>query len=280
MPVYHALLEHGDFEHVLACNAGHVKNVPGRKTDPMRTGWCTLLECGLLAGSFIPPADIKAARDVVRYRTNRAAGLARAARRRGTDPVPGPARAWAALARGVVARPVIWGGLAVVALLALTTPALGLRLGRPPIDAPYNLPVVKTMTEIELAFPQARRRPAQVVVTGSDVSGPRVPAAVGASGRGCRCRGWGASPGRPPAARRARRAGRSPRAGRRSSQAGSCRSGRGRRRAGRTARTRCRSGCIPPGARRPRWRARGTRSARRRPGRSRGPRRAARRRRC
>ncbi len=28
-----------------------------------------LLECGLLAGSFIPPADIKAARDVIRYRT-------------------------------------------------------------------------------------------------------------------------------------------------------------------------------------------------------------------
>ncbi len=28
-----------------------------------------LLECGLLADSFIPPADIKASRDVVRYRT-------------------------------------------------------------------------------------------------------------------------------------------------------------------------------------------------------------------
>ena len=28
-----------------------------------------LLECGLLRGSFIPPAEIKAARDVVRYRT-------------------------------------------------------------------------------------------------------------------------------------------------------------------------------------------------------------------
>ena len=28
-----------------------------------------LLECGLLGGSFIPPADIKAARDVIRYRT-------------------------------------------------------------------------------------------------------------------------------------------------------------------------------------------------------------------
>jgi hypothetical protein len=28
MPVYHALVEHGDFEQVLVCNAGHVKNVP------------------------------------------------------------------------------------------------------------------------------------------------------------------------------------------------------------------------------------------------------------
>ena len=27
-----------------------------------------MLECGLLAGSFIPPAEIKAARDVLRYR--------------------------------------------------------------------------------------------------------------------------------------------------------------------------------------------------------------------
>jgi transposase len=33
MPVMHALVEHGDFEQVLLCNAGHVKNVPGRKTD-------------------------------------------------------------------------------------------------------------------------------------------------------------------------------------------------------------------------------------------------------
>ena len=69
MPVYHALIEHGDFEKVLVCNAGHVKNVPGRKTDLADAEWLVqLLECGLLAGSFIPPADIKAARDVVRYR--------------------------------------------------------------------------------------------------------------------------------------------------------------------------------------------------------------------
>ena len=35
MPVYHALIEHGGFAKVLVCNAGHVKNVPGRKTDPL-----------------------------------------------------------------------------------------------------------------------------------------------------------------------------------------------------------------------------------------------------
>jgi len=70
MPVYHALLEHGDFEKVLVCNAGHVKNVPGRKTDFSDAEWLVhLLECGLLAGSFMPPAEIKAARDVIRYRT-------------------------------------------------------------------------------------------------------------------------------------------------------------------------------------------------------------------
>jgi transposase len=69
MPVYHALVEHGDFEKVLVCNAGHVKNVPGRKTDMADAEWlCQLLECGLLAGGFIPPADVKAARDVTRYR--------------------------------------------------------------------------------------------------------------------------------------------------------------------------------------------------------------------
>jgi transposase len=70
MPVCHALAGHGDFEKVLVCSAGHVRNVPGRKTDFSGAEWLVhLLECGLLAGSFIPPAEIKAARDVLRYRT-------------------------------------------------------------------------------------------------------------------------------------------------------------------------------------------------------------------
>ena len=69
MPVYHALLEPGVFDQVLVCNAAHVKNVPGRKTDAVDASWLAeLLECGLLKGSFIPEAKIKAVRDVVRYR--------------------------------------------------------------------------------------------------------------------------------------------------------------------------------------------------------------------
>ena len=90
-----------------------------------------------------------------------------------------PSRLWAALARRVVARPVVWGGIATVALLALAAPALGMRIGQPAMDAPKNAPAVQTMTAIEQAFPQAPS-PAQVVVTGADVTGPRVAAAIDA----------------------------------------------------------------------------------------------------
>src|SRR6201982_199627 len=70
MPVYYALVEHGDFAKVLVCNAAHGTTAPRRKTDYADAEWLAhLLECGLLAGSFVPPAEIKAARDVVRYRT-------------------------------------------------------------------------------------------------------------------------------------------------------------------------------------------------------------------
>ena len=69
MPVYHALLEPGTFEQVLVCNAAHVKNVPGRKTDAVDASWLAeLLECGLLRGSFLPEEKVKAVRDVARYR--------------------------------------------------------------------------------------------------------------------------------------------------------------------------------------------------------------------
>jgi putative drug exporter of the RND superfamily len=90
-----------------------------------------------------------------------------------------PSRAWAGLARRVTARPLAWGGIATVALLALAVPALGMRLGQPAVDAPASAPAVQTMAAIEKAFPQAPA-PAQVVVTGTDLAGPRVTAAIGA----------------------------------------------------------------------------------------------------
>ncbi len=90
-----------------------------------------------------------------------------------------PSRLWAALVRRVVRHPAIWGGAAAVALLALAAPALSMRLGEPAIDAPKGLAVVQTMNDIQHAFPQTPS-PAQVVVTGTDVTGPRVQAAVAA----------------------------------------------------------------------------------------------------
>lgn len=68
-PVFHALCEgEVDFE-ILLVNAAHVKNVPGRKTDVKDSQWLAqLLEVGLLRGSFIPPAEIAAIREVARYR--------------------------------------------------------------------------------------------------------------------------------------------------------------------------------------------------------------------
>jgi RND superfamily putative drug exporter len=90
-----------------------------------------------------------------------------------------PSRAWAALARRVVARPVAWGGIAAIALLALAAPALGMRLGSPTVDLPAGSPVLQTMNRVSAAFPQSPS-PAMVVVTGHDVTGPAVLDAIGA----------------------------------------------------------------------------------------------------
>ncbi len=68
-PVWHVLVELDGVE-LLLCNAHHVKNLPGRKTDVSDSVWlCQLLECGLLRGSFVPPTEIAQLRDLTRYRT-------------------------------------------------------------------------------------------------------------------------------------------------------------------------------------------------------------------
>ncbi|MCM3270364.1 IS110 family transposase [Paenibacillus elgii] len=58
----------GDFTLVLG-NAKKIKNVPGRKTDVKDAAWiASLLRCGLIEPSFVPPVDIRDLRDLTRYR--------------------------------------------------------------------------------------------------------------------------------------------------------------------------------------------------------------------
>jgi transposase len=65
-PVYYVLEEY--FE-ILLCNARHIKNVPGHKTDKKDSEWIAkLLLSGLLKGSFIPREDIRQLRDLYRHR--------------------------------------------------------------------------------------------------------------------------------------------------------------------------------------------------------------------
>jgi putative drug exporter of the RND superfamily len=90
-----------------------------------------------------------------------------------------PSRVWAALAHRVVGRPVVWGAAAAIALLALTAPALGMRLGQPAIDLPASSPVLQTLDKIQQAFPQTPS-PAQVVVTGTDLTSPAMRDAIAA----------------------------------------------------------------------------------------------------
>jgi putative drug exporter of the RND superfamily len=100
-------------------------------------------------------------------------------RRRAAAP---PSRLWAGLVRRVVRRPLLWGGTAMIAMLAIAAPALGIRLAYPAIDAPAGLPVVSTMNAIQAAFPQSPA-PAEVVVTGQDLTGPAVTGAITELGR-------------------------------------------------------------------------------------------------
>lgn len=65
-PVYEILED--SFE-LLVANAQHVKNVPGRKTDPEDAAWLArLLRHGLLRASFVPSKPIRDLRDLTRLR--------------------------------------------------------------------------------------------------------------------------------------------------------------------------------------------------------------------
>jgi RND superfamily putative drug exporter len=84
---------------------------------------------------------------------------------------PQPSRLWAGLARCVVRRPLLLGGIAAAALLALSAPALGMRLANPSVDLPSSLPIVHVLADIKHDFP-AGPAPAEVVVSGSGLHSP------------------------------------------------------------------------------------------------------------
>jgi transposase len=65
-PVYYALEDR--FE-LWLCNAHHVKNVPGRKTDMSDAEWLAdVVAHGMVRPSFVPPPSIRELRDLTRYR--------------------------------------------------------------------------------------------------------------------------------------------------------------------------------------------------------------------
>jgi transposase len=66
-PVYN-LLE-GEGRALVLVNPQHMRAVPGRKTDVRDSEWLAeLLRHGLLKASFIPPAPVRALRELTRYR--------------------------------------------------------------------------------------------------------------------------------------------------------------------------------------------------------------------
>lgn len=65
--VYYAL--EGLFGELWLCNAQHVKNVPGRKTDLSDAEWLADVAAhGMVRPSFVPPPEIRELRELTRYR--------------------------------------------------------------------------------------------------------------------------------------------------------------------------------------------------------------------
>jgi len=66
-PVYYPL--EGLFAELWLVNAGHVKNVPGRKTDTADAEWLADVAAhGMVRPSFVPPPPVRELRELTRYR--------------------------------------------------------------------------------------------------------------------------------------------------------------------------------------------------------------------
>jgi putative drug exporter of the RND superfamily len=93
----------------------------------------------------------------------------------------GPSRFWSAVLGRVVARPRASTAVAVMVLVALAAPAVFLHTAilSPAQDLPRDLPVMKTYSRLQRAFPGGAL-PAQVVVSARDVTSPRVSSQISA----------------------------------------------------------------------------------------------------
>ncbi|GHE77703.1 exporter [Streptomyces longispororuber] len=91
----------------------------------------------------------------------------------------GSSRAWTATARAVVRRPLVLGGIALLALAALAVPALNMKLSQPgQIDSlPRSIAAVDAGVRLQEAFPGGPA-PAQVVVWGEGATGAGAEKAV------------------------------------------------------------------------------------------------------
>lgn len=68
----------GLFDELWLCNAQHVKNVPGRKTDLTDAEWLADVAAhGMVRPSFVPPPEIRELREITRYRKTQVDARAR-----------------------------------------------------------------------------------------------------------------------------------------------------------------------------------------------------------
>jgi transposase len=75
-PPYYTL--EGLFDEVWVCNAQHVKNVPGRKSDLSDAEWLADVAAhGMVRPSFVPPPPVRELRELTRYRKTQVDARAR-----------------------------------------------------------------------------------------------------------------------------------------------------------------------------------------------------------
>ena len=90
----------------------------------------------------------------------------------------GRSRFWATIVGAVLRRPILFGGSAAAALIALTIPAFSLHTVNSGVQGlPRDLPVMQVYARVEKAFPGGPL-PAVVVVSAPDVTAPPVAAGI------------------------------------------------------------------------------------------------------